>query len=147
MRGRHSSRLTQCYPCNLGHSKAGSGQCELCPENSFFFVSEETAEYFCAPCKKGYYSPKGSVGEQSCQRKRPCDEGDLHVAYKECKDGKRRVQYSWVDLNGDKEPDCDMHHPDAKVKQLPPNEDQECKQCDKGMSRDSHGNCNYCPIG
>ena len=25
VRGRHSNRLTQCYPCNLGHSEPGSG--------------------------------------------------------------------------------------------------------------------------
>lgn len=50
MRGRHSNRLTQCYPCNLGHSQAGSGKCELCPENSYFYINEATSEYFCAKC-------------------------------------------------------------------------------------------------
>mmetsp|Transcript_41374 Transcript_41374/g.54413 ORF Transcript_41374/g.54413 Transcript_41374/m.54413 type:complete len:112 (-) Transcript_41374:1860-2195(-) len=102
VRGRHSNRLTQCYPCNLGHSKAGSGQCELCPENSFFFVNDKTSEYYCATCPKGYYSPKGSVGEKSCKRRRPCDEGDLYVEYSKCVAGQRVLSYSWVDLDGDK---------------------------------------------
>ena len=67
VRGRHSNRLTECYPCWLGHSKAGSGECQLCPANSFFHVDEMEGEHFCAPCPPGYYSPKGSVGEYSCQ--------------------------------------------------------------------------------
>ena len=48
VRGRHSNRLTQCYPCNLGHSPEGAGKCELCPENSYFYIDEENAKYYCA---------------------------------------------------------------------------------------------------
>ena len=50
MRGRHSNRLTQCYPCNLGHSPAGPGKCELCPENSYFYIDDATSNYYCAKC-------------------------------------------------------------------------------------------------
>ena len=66
VRGRHSKRLTACYPCNLGHSKAGSGQCELCSEDHYFYIDDQKGEYYCAKCPSGYYSPKGSVGEKSC---------------------------------------------------------------------------------
>ena len=40
VRGRHSNRYTQCYPCNLGYSGVGAGKCELCPENKYFFVDQ-----------------------------------------------------------------------------------------------------------
>ena len=33
------------------------------------------------------------------------------------------------------------------VKEIPPSERVKCKQCSKGMSRDEHGNCEYCPAG
>ena len=119
VRGRHSNRLTACYPCNLGHSKPGSGKCELCPTNSYFFVNEANAEYYCAPCPKGYYSAQGSVGETSCKQRRPCDEGDLHITHSKCKHGLRSLKYTWVDLDNDKEPDCDPAHPASTVKELP----------------------------
>jgi len=101
VRGRHSNRLTACYPCNLGHSKAGSAKCELCPENSFFFVDEKKNEYYCAKCPKSYFSAEGSVGEKSCKRRRPCDEGDLDVKYSKCIGGMRILSYNWLDLDGD----------------------------------------------
>ena len=61
--GRHSDRVTQCFPCNLGHSMPGSAKCDLCEENQFFFINEVTNEFFCKPCDSGYYSSMGSVGE------------------------------------------------------------------------------------
>lgn len=59
----------------------------------------------------------------------------------------RVLTYSWVDLDGDKQPDCDPAHPASSLAELPPEEEVPCKQCTKGMQRDSHGNCEYCPIG
>ena len=73
VRGRHSDRLTQCYPCQLGHSEPGSAKCELCPANHFFYVNEDTSEFYCKKCDAGYFSPVGSVGEVSCKKRRPCD--------------------------------------------------------------------------
>ena len=101
VRGRHSNRLTQCYPCNLGHSSPGSGKCKLCPENSYFYVSEENSEYYCAKCPEGYFSAEGSVGVVSCQRKRACDEGDLDIHHSKCEDGQRTLTFTWEDVSGD----------------------------------------------
>ena len=67
IRGRHSNRLTQCYPCNLGYSEKGSSKCELCPENTYFYVSDDVNAHYCAPCPAQHFSPRGSVGEQSCK--------------------------------------------------------------------------------
>ena len=92
VRGRHSDRVTQCFPCRLGHSMPGSAKCDLCEENHFFFV-DESFDYFCKPCDTGYYSTKGSVGELACQPRRPCDEGDLDVHTSTCVNGKQNVSY------------------------------------------------------
>ena len=119
VRGRHSNRLTECYPCNLGHSKPGSSKCELCPENSYFFVNEETSEYYCAQCPVGYFSPKGSIGVVSCQKRRPCDEGDLDIQYDQCVDGMRKVRYSWTDSDGNGEIDCDPNNIFSVLKRPP----------------------------
>ena len=33
------------------------------------------------------------------------------------------------------------------ITELPEDEEVKCKQCTKGMSRDEHGNCEYCKLG
>ena len=66
VRGRHSDRLTKCYPCNLGHSLPGSNKCQLCEANKFFYIDEETDEFYCKQCPEGHYSAEGSVGEMAC---------------------------------------------------------------------------------
>ena len=48
----------------------------------------------------------------------------------------RELFYSWVDLDGDGEPDCDPAHPASSLSVIPDNEEVVCKQCTKGMSRD-----------
>lgn len=48
IRGRHTNSLTNCFPCNLGHSQEGSGKCDVCPANSYFYINSETGKYFCA---------------------------------------------------------------------------------------------------
>ena len=129
VRGRHSNRLTQCYPCNLGHSKEGSGKCDLCPENSYFYLSEDTLEYYCAKCEKHTYSSKGSVGQDSCQGKRPCDEGDMDLIGGNCVDGMREVEYKWADADGDGLMDCDPSHLDSIITELPKKRKEPCKHC------------------
>ena len=91
VRGLSSERLTQCFPCNLGHSLPGSSKCEMCAANTFFYVNEDTDEYYCKECPKGTYSAEGAVGEVACQPRRPCDQGDLDVIAGECKEGKREI--------------------------------------------------------
>ena len=83
----------------------------------------------------------------SCMQRRPCDEGDLHIKYDFCTNGQRTLMYSWVDLDDDKNPDCDPKHSQSTLKSLPQDETVPCKQCTKGMQRDKHGNCSNCPWG
>ena len=147
VRGRHSNHLTQCYPCNLGHSKPGSGRCELCPANSYFFINEENSDFYCGKCDKGKYSSMGSVGKESCQGRRPCDEGDMDLIGSACVDGIREVKYEWSDIDGDGELDCDPDHPDSIITKLPEKRSEPCMHCSQGMSKDEHGNCKYCNFG
>ena len=147
VRGRHSNKLTQCYPCNLGHSKEGSGKCELCPANSYFYINEQTSEYYCGKCDQHTYSSKGSVGKESCQGKRPCDEGDLDMIGSKCVDGVRQVEYQWADADGDGIKDCDPKHEDSIITDLPPKASWPCNHCSQGMAKDAHGNCHDCPVG
>ena len=55
----------------------------------------------------------------SCMQRRPCDEGDLHIKYDFCTNGQRTLMYSWVDLDDDKNPDCDPKHSQSTLKSLP----------------------------
>ena len=125
----------------------GSGYCDVCPENTFFYINDESGEYYCKECPSGYYSEEGSVGEGACHQRRPCDNGDLDISYSKCNDGMREVSYEWADHDHDGKLDCDPDHPDSVVREVPPSEEQECKMCTKGMMRDEHGNCQYCPFG
>ena len=147
IRGRHSNRLTQCFPCNLGYSEKGSSKCELCPENTYFYISGDVNAYYCADCPAQTFAPRGSVGEQSCKQRRPCDEGDLDLHYSKCSNGMRTLSYEWADIDGNGEPDCEPEHGLSTIRNLPEIENISCEQCKKGMSRDDHGNCEYCPMG
>lgn len=79
--------------------------------------------------------------------KRACDHNDLDIKHSKCVDGKRTVSYKWSDVNKDGKPDCNPKHNASTVQELPKDESVECKQCSKGMKRDSHGNCSPCPLG
>jgi hypothetical protein len=57
------------------------------------------------------------------------------------------VSYKWADADKDGHPDCDIDHPAAILSELSPTVKAKCASCSAGMSRDSHGNCKYCPIG
>ena len=87
------------------------------------------------------------MGEQACQKKRPCDQGDLDVHSGACVNGMREIVYDWADVDKDGEKDCDPTHTFSIVKHLPESDTQPCKQCSKGMNKDVFGNCNYCFIG
>lgn len=50
-------------------------------------------------------------------------------------------------MDEDGEPECDPKHDQSTIKELPKPIKKVCKQCTKGMHRDSHGNCGYCPFG
>ena len=59
----------------------------------------------------------------------------------------RWITYKWADLDKDDENDCDPQHEESTVRELPPRKQEACKKCSKGMSKDEHGNCNYCTMG
>ena len=123
IRGRHSTELTTCYPCRFGHSFEGSGYCEMCPENTFFYQNpEDYSQAYCAECPTGTFSHEGSIGEKMCQPKRPCDRGDIDKEYSQCINGFRTVSYYWEDADNDKELDCDIDNEKSTVKKLPPDE-------------------------
>ena len=142
VRGRHSDKLTQCYPCRMGRSSIAADKCELCPKNSYFYINEQNHDYFCAQCPDGTFSAEGSVGIDMCHPKRPCDQGDLDLHYSSCDgEGQRMLTYHWADHDGDGEKDCDPNHEQSEISVLPEPQQKPCQDCTRGMSRDGNGNC------
>ena len=148
VKGRHSDKLTECYPCRLGMSTRGADRCELCAPNNYFYINKDNGDYYCAQCPENTFSAEGSVGVGMCKPKRPCDDADIEITFSECdEDGMRQLTYAWADHDGDGQKDCDPYHEKSLFKDLPTPMEESCDACTKGMSRDKNGNCKMCPSG
>eukprot|EP00931_Biecheleriopsis_adriatica_P101375 TRINITY_DN76528_c0_g1_i1.p1 TRINITY_DN76528_c0_g1~~TRINITY_DN76528_c0_g1_i1.p1 ORF type:complete len:1173 (+),score=188.80 TRINITY_DN76528_c0_g1_i1:49-3519(+) len=100
-----------CRSCSAVSALEGS-HCGVCPRNKYGLVLDEGMAIRCRNCPSGRWSPPASIGESSCQARRPCTRSDITISYflptaadpfglarriagDICRDNKTRVHVSW----------------------------------------------------
>lgn len=127
-----------CLECVGGYSEAGSGNCFLCPADTYFDARNRT----CNNCPDTHYSPPGSSGIESCKRRPKCTVNDYSVYYGDCINNKRVEYYMY-----NKPQICD-----SSETQLPQAEfDLPCELCNPGYYHNftnyEQSKCYPCPDG
>lgn len=127
----------KCLPCIDSYSEPGSDSCELCLADTYLEDNE------CLPCDQGYYSPKGSIGVESCVRRLPCEVDDYSEKHSKCINSTRSLYYDWnTPMICDSETGVGL--PES-VTGLP------CETCSPGqyhaVEQDGTSECKPCPDG
>ncbi|TMW62552.1 hypothetical protein Poli38472_005170 [Pythium oligandrum] len=133
---------TYCHPCGSDVTMTGGSLCAFCKANEYAAPrSESELEFVCQKCPKDRFSPKGSIGWESCVERRGCSSEDVMETFTPCVDGKRNATFSWSEPKT-----CDESLPHSSP--LPkPKIDLPCDECPTGLVLNDEGECEKCPIG
>lgn len=133
---------TFCHPCGGDMTMSGGSICKFCKANEYAAAkSDSELDFTCYKCPDGTFSPKGSIGLDSCVEKRPCSSEDLVETFTACVDGKRNATFSWSEPQT-----CDVKLHDSIA--LPePQAGLLCDTCDLGYALTEDNACERCPPG
>ena len=86
----------ECQTCHLGVANFDNTRCETCLANQYFKDSGILGT-FCLDCTPDKFSPPGSVGKESCRKRKACRTSDYTFQYSICNAGKneRTKEYFW----------------------------------------------------
>jgi hypothetical protein len=142
----------ECTRCIEGISPEGSSECFQCQADYYFNKKKES----CEKCPDDTFSFPNSIGKESCQEKKPCDETDYKlISMSSCENGKRILFYNLTDtsycINKDsksslvKEESCE----DFKCQDGYQLINNKCEQCPSGMISNNLTNfkCSPCNDG
>ncbi|GLD99150.1 hypothetical protein PINS_up007868 [Pythium insidiosum] len=133
---------TYCHPCGGDVTMTGGSLCAFCRENEYAAPrSNSELDYVCKKCPAETFAPKGSIGLDSCVKRRPCGADDVVETFTPCVNGKRNATFAWAEPKT-----CEENL--AGSSDLPePKVDVACAACSTGFYLDESNKCVACPIG
>jgi len=139
----------ECQPCRGSGSRY---RCATCAANQYLQM-DPNSQTHCQSCPQDFFSPHGSIGSNSCARRRPCVVWDMEMTQSpgqpmpghDCEGAWMTFDYAW------RQPQtCDSAHIDSF--HLPvPSQNVSCSDCQPHETRSPIGSCVpaviNCPTG